>query len=123
MDDHDVYENFKAKKPKREDWEQKIIVDYKADFIKKFKELNGYDPDPSYVEDILNEAFPKNWTASIEELTEGETDDDSLGDKSSIMDSAHSTSELRMRRHPLKNVWQSFVTLGLKSGKKSMTAS
>jgi len=90
LDDHDVYENLKAKKPKREDWEQKIIDDYQADFIKKFKERNGYDPDPAYVASILDEIFPKNWTASIEELTEGEADDDCLGDKSSIMDSARS---------------------------------
>lgn len=90
LDDHDVYENLKAKKPKREDWEQKIIEDYKADFIRKFRDRHGYDPDPAYIEDAVNEAFPKNWTASIEELTEGETDDDSLGDKSSIMDNARS---------------------------------
>lgn len=90
LDDHDVYENLKAKKPKREDWEQKIIDDYKAGFIKKFHDSNGYDPDPAYVAGVLDEVFPKNWTASIEELTEGETDDDSLGDKSSIMDSARS---------------------------------
>jgi hypothetical protein len=85
-----LVDNLKAKKPKREDWEQKIIDDYQADFIKKFQERNGYDPDPAYVASILDEIFPKNWTASIEELTEGEADDDSLGDKSSIMDSARS---------------------------------
>lgn len=90
LDDHDVYENLKSRKPEREDWEQKIINNYKADFIRKFRKRHGYDPDPAYVEDVVNEAFPKNWTASIEGLTEGPTDDDSLGDKSSVLDSARS---------------------------------
>lgn len=100
MDDHDVYENLKAKKPKREDWQQKIIDDYKADFIKKFRELHGYNPDPAYVTDTVNEAFPKNWTASIEDLTEGQTDDDSTGDKSSILDNARSAFGVPHKKTP-----------------------
>jgi hypothetical protein len=89
-EDSEVYYNLKAKRPERDKWQKEQISEFKAGFNRKFRERHGYDPDPAYVEDILNEAFPKNWTASIEELTEGETDDDSLGDKSSIMDSARS---------------------------------
>ncbi len=90
LDDHDVYENLKSRKPERGDWQQKIIDDYKADFIKKFRERHGYDPDPAYVAGALDEDFPKNWTVSIERLTEGPIDDDSLGDKSSVLDSSRS---------------------------------
>ena len=100
LDDHDVYENLKSRKPEREGWEQKIIDDYKADFIKKFRERHGYDPDPAYVADTVNEAFPKNWTASIEELTEGQTDDDSIGDKSSVLDNARSAFGVPHKKTP-----------------------
>ena len=100
LDDHDVYENLKSRKPEREGWEQKIIDDYKADFIKKFRERHGYDPDPAYVADTVNEAFPKNWTASIAELTEGQTDDDSIGDKSSVLDNARSAFGVPHKKTP-----------------------
>lgn len=100
LDDHDVYENLKSRKPEREDWEQKIIDDYKADFIKKFRERHGYNPDPAYVTDTVNEAFPKNWTASIEDLTEGQTDDDSIGDKSSVLDNARSAFGVPHKKTP-----------------------
>lgn len=100
LDDHDVYENLKSRKPEREGWEQKIIDDYKADFIRKFRERHGYNPDPAYVTDTVNEAFPKNWTASIEDLTEGQTDDDSIGDKSSVLDSARSAFGVPHKKTP-----------------------
>ena len=100
MDDHDVYENLKSRKPEREDWEQKIIDDYKADFIKKFRERHGYNPDPAYVTDTVNEAFPKNWTVSIEDLTEGQTDDDSIGDKSSVLANARSAFGVPHKKTP-----------------------
>ena len=100
LDDHDVYENLKSRKPEREDWEQKIIDDYKADFIKKFRERHGYNPDPAYVTDTVNEAFPKNWTVSIEDLTEGQTDDDSIGDKSSVLANARSASGVPHKKTP-----------------------
>ncbi len=87
MDDHDIYENLKVRKSPREDWQKKKIEQYCADFIQDFTDRYGYAPDPAYVDDMVNERFPKNWVASIEELTSGsnEDDKDSIGDKSMIL--------------------------------------
>ena len=38
MDDHDVYENLKARRPELENWQKQIIADYKAEFIRRFKD-------------------------------------------------------------------------------------
>jgi hypothetical protein len=87
MDDHLVYENLKARKPELEDWQKKIIADFKADFIKKFTERHGYEPNPADVEAEVREKFPRNWVASIEQMMSGSNgdDDDDMGDKAGFL--------------------------------------
>ena len=86
MDDHDVYENLKNRRPELEDWQKKIIADYRADFIQRFTEQNGYEPDPDYVEAVVREKVPRNWVASLDDLMSGaDGDDDDLGDKASFL--------------------------------------
>lgn len=95
MNDHDVYTALKVKKPKREDWQKEEIECFRADFIRSFTERYGYEPNPAYVNDVVNEQFPKNWVTSIEELTSSndEDDDDSIGDKSMILAEVSASSE------------------------------
>lgn len=95
MDDHDVYTTLKVKKPEREDWQKEEIERFRADFIRSFTERYGYEPNPAYVNDVVNEQFSKNWVASIEELTSGndEDDDDSISDKSMILAEVSTSSE------------------------------
>lgn len=95
MDDHDVYTTLKVKKPEREDWQKEEIERFRADFIRSFTERYGYEPNPAYVNDVVNEQFSKNWVASIEELTSGndEDDDNSISDKSMILAEVSTSSE------------------------------
>lgn len=86
MDDHDVYENLKNRRPELEDWQKQIIADYRASFIQRFIEQNGYEPDPDYVEAVVREMVPRNWVASFDDLMSGaDEDDDDMGDKASFL--------------------------------------
>lgn len=95
MDDHDIYTTLKVKKPEREDWQKEEIERFRFDFIRSFTERYGYEPNHAYVNDVVNEQFPKNWVTSIEELSSGndEDDDDSIGDKSMILAEVSTSSE------------------------------
>lgn len=85
MEDSEVYYNLKAKKPERDEWEKEQIRKFKSEFIRKFTAAHGYAPDRSVIEDAVTEAFPKNWTESLEDLTSGNDEDDDIGDKSSVL--------------------------------------
>lgn len=92
-EDSEVYYNLKARRPQRTANDKKRIAAWKKDYIHKFEAEHGYEPHPSDVEDAANEAFPKNWSASLEEFTEGDGDDDrASGDKSSILAKVYRSS-------------------------------
>ena len=87
MDDHLVYENLKARRPELEDWQKKIIEDFKDDYISKFIKAHGYEPHPADVEAEVKEKFPRGWVASLDEMMSGtdEDDDEDMGDKASFL--------------------------------------
>lgn len=93
-EDHEVYENLKTRRLQRTAEDKKRIADWKSDYIRQFKAENGYEPHPADVNKAVDEAFPKNWSASLDELLEGDGDDDgAAGDKSSILAKAYRTSD------------------------------
>lgn len=93
VEDHEVYENLKARRPQRTDEEKVQIAAWKANYISKFKARHGYEPNPADVNDAADEAFPKNWTASLDEILDGDGDNDSaVGDKSAILAKAYRSS-------------------------------
>lgn len=93
-EDHEVYENLKTRHPQRTAEDKKRIADWKSDYIRQFKAENGYEPHPADVNKAVDEAFPKNWSASLDELLEGDSDDDgAAGDKSAILAKAYRTSD------------------------------
>jgi|GEM_PF-496876 len=95
-EDHEVYENLKARRPGRTDEEKAYVAEWKADYIRRFKAEHGYEPHPADVNEAADEAFPKNWSTSLDEILDGDGDDDSAkGDKSAILAKAYrpSTSE------------------------------
>ena len=56
--------------------------------------MNGYAPHPADVNSAADEAFPKNWSVSLDELVDGDGDDDNAaGDKSAILAKAYRSSE------------------------------
>lgn len=92
-EDHEVYENLKARRPQRTAEEKQRIAEWKADYIRKFKEEHGYEPHPADVEDAATDVFPKNWSASLDEILDGYGDDESAaGDKSAILAKAYRSS-------------------------------
>lgn len=93
-EDHEVYENLKARRPQRTAEEKQRIAEWKAEYIRKFKVEHGYKPNPADVEDAATEVFPKNWSASLDEIMDGDGDDESAaGDKSAILAKAYRSSD------------------------------
>lgn len=88
MDDSGVYYNLKARRPERDEQEKDAIRKFKAEFIHGFKAAHGYAPTRLDIEDAVKEAFPKNWTESIEDLTSSSDADDDISDKSSALANA-----------------------------------
>lgn len=93
-EDHEVYENLKARRPQRTTKDKQLIAAWKEEYIRSFTAEHGYEPHPQDVSDAANERFPKNWSASLDELLEGDGDDDNFaGDKSAILAKAYRTSD------------------------------
>lgn len=92
-EDHEVYENLKARRPQRTAEEKQRIAEWKAEYIRRFKAEHGYEPHPADVEDAATEMFPKNWSASLDEILDGDEDDENAaGDKSAILAKAYRSS-------------------------------
>lgn len=92
-EDHEVYENLKARRPQRTAEEKQRIAEWKAEYIRRFKAEHGYEPNQADVNDAVDEVFPKNWSASLDEIMDGDGDDESAaGDKSAILAKAYRSS-------------------------------
>ena len=93
-EDHEVYENLKARRPQRTAEDKRRIADWKAEYIRKFKVEHGYAPNPADVNDAADELFPKNWSASLDEILDGDGDDEStVGDKSAMLAKAYRSND------------------------------
>lgn len=93
-EDSEVYYNLKARRPQRSAEEKVEIERWKADYIRKFKAEHGYEPHPADVNAATDERFPKNWSASLDEILDGDGDDESAaGDKSAILAKAYRSSD------------------------------
>ena len=91
-EDSEVYYNLKARRPQRNEDEKARIAEWKADYIRGFKAKHGYEPHPADVSAAADEMFPKNWSASLDEILDGKEDDYSAcGDKSAILARAYSS--------------------------------
>lgn len=92
-EDHEVYMDLKARRPQRTAEEKQRIAEWKAEYIHRFKAEHSYEPHPADVEDATTEVFPKNWSASLDEILDGDGDDESAaGDKSAILAKAYRSS-------------------------------
>ena len=49
---------------------------------------HGYTPSVTDLQEAVNEQFPKNWTASLDDLTSAGDNEESIGDKSSVLANA-----------------------------------
>lgn len=93
-EDSEVYYNLKARRPQRSAEEKVEIERWKADYIRKFKAEHGYEPHPADVNAAADERFPKNWSASLDEILDGDGDDESAaGDKSAVLAKAYRSSD------------------------------
>lgn len=80
LDDSEVYYNNKNMHPTKTDEEKDKIKEFEINFIADFKKQHGYEPNPSYVKDVVKEAFPTNWNLSID----WEMENDGGTDKSHV---------------------------------------
>jgi hypothetical protein len=71
-EDSEVYYNLKARRPQCTDEDKKHIAEWKSTYIRKFKAAHGYEPHPADVNDAADEAFPKNWSSSLDEILDGD---------------------------------------------------
>lgn len=93
-EDSEVYYNLKAKRPRRTNETKKEIAEWKTDYIRRFKAEHGYEPHPQDVDDAADEMFPKNWSTSLDEILDGNgDDDDTAGDKSAVLAKAYRASD------------------------------
>lgn len=66
LDDSEVYYNNKNMHPTKTDEEKAKMKEFELNFIAAFKEQHGYEPNLSYVKDVIKEKFPTNWNLSID---------------------------------------------------------
>ena len=93
-EDSEVYYNLKARRPERTAEEKAQIAEWKKKYIRNFISEYGYAPHPADVNDAVKEVFPKNWIASLDEILDGNGNDDSAaGDKSDILAKAYRSSD------------------------------
>lgn len=94
IEDSEIYYNLKARRPQRTADEKQLIAEWKADYIRRFKEQYGYAPHHADVEDAATEMFPKNWSLSLDGILDSGGDDESItGDKSAILAKAYRSSD------------------------------
>jgi DNA-directed RNA polymerase specialized sigma24 family protein len=84
IEDSEVYYNLKARRPNRDAEEKEMIETWKTDFITAFLNEHGYKPTSEYVDDAAKEAFPRNWTDSLDRILSSD-DEDGFSDKSSAL--------------------------------------
>ena len=88
MDDSEVYYNLKNIRPERTKEEKAEIEVWKQKFVGDFKERHGYEPNKFIIEDVVNDAFPRNYNLSLDFDADGDIDPDkrliaSISDKES----------------------------------------
>ena len=88
MDDSEVYYNLKNIRPERTKEEKAEIEVCKQKFVGDFKERHGYEPNKFIIEDVVNDAFPRNYNLSLDFDADGDIDPDkrliaSISDKES----------------------------------------
>ena len=93
-EDSEVYYNLKARRPQRTAEDKRRIAEWKAEYVRKFQAEHGYAPNSADVNDAADELFPKNWSASLDEILDGDGDDESaVGDKSAILANAYRSND------------------------------
>jgi RNA polymerase sigma factor (sigma-70 family) len=83
MDDRLVYNEIKNHRPPLDDAQKKKIKVWKESFIQKFEEENHRPPTKDELRTTQDDAFPKNWTLSFNQLID--TESGGLGDKSHLL--------------------------------------
>lgn len=83
MDDRMVDRNIKNLRPKINAAQKKKIETWKKNYIQKFKEENHCPPTRDELKAVQDEVFPKNWTLSLNQLTD--PDSGGFGDKSHLL--------------------------------------
>ena len=76
IDDCEVYNNLKNRRPRRSASEKRMIREWRENFIADFEARYGYTPHPDDVDYFQSEAFPMNCCVSLDSSEEYGIDDD-----------------------------------------------
>lgn len=76
LDDSEVYYNLKNARPERTKEEKAEIEKWKQKFINDFTTSHGYEPNKYIIEDVVKDAFPRNYNLSLDFDNDGEIDPD-----------------------------------------------
>lgn len=79
---------------------------------------HGYTPSVTDLQEAVNEQFPKNWTASLDDLTSADDNEESIGDKSSVLANAWYAMQEDEESLSLRN-WIAWYPHGSTAGRKS----
>lgn len=85
LDDSEVYYNIKARRPEEDDAQKAKRAAWQERYVADFIAEHGYKPHEQDIVAAVNEAFPKGWVASLDELLDGDEEHDGCGDKSSVL--------------------------------------
>ncbi len=91
MDDREVESNLKAMNPEYSLKEselqalRKMKAEYGEQWAKDFEREHGGRPHVKDIREAIDDAFPKNWTCSLDEMLEGEEETDDFEDKSLLL--------------------------------------
>lgn len=85
LDDSEIYYNIKARRPEEDESQKAQKAAWREQYISDFIAEHGYRPHEQDVAAVVNEAFPKDWVASLDKLLAGDEDHDGCGDKSSVL--------------------------------------
>ena len=91
MDDREVESNLKDKNPEYSLKEselqtlRKMKAEYGEQWAKDFEREHGGRPHVKDIRGAIDDAFPKNWTSSLDEMLDGEEETDDFEDKSLLL--------------------------------------
>lgn len=93
-EDHEIYENLKARRPELTKEERLEIQKFRKQFISKYTKKYSRTPLPVEVEDAVRNHFSRPWTMSTDELISGtDSGDTGAGEAASFMIDPDTISE------------------------------
>lgn len=93
LDDAEIYNNLKNVHPAQEEWQKDSIQKWKLSFEEHFSSATGRLPSIEEVNSALDEYNVGTWNASLDEIIDGNSSTDGVGDKNTLLAENDTTTE------------------------------